>query len=126
MNETQILIRKFKLNKYDFMGYHLNKNQATYHHIVKKENGGEKSIENGAVLMPVSHEYLHLLEYKDEEKYIMINNIFKIMHIRGYISKEDYVLIGWILSYFEEEHRRERRSNGKILIKNEFLRRNFK
>lgn len=126
MNATHLLIRQFKLVRFDFMGYHLNKNDATYHHIIKKEHGGDKSLENGAVLMPYNHEYLHLIEYIDLEKYEIINNMFKIMHAKGRIDEEDYILIGKILSCFEQEHKGERRAKGKILIKDEFLRRKFK
>jgi hypothetical protein len=48
------------------------------------------------------------------------------MHAKGRIDEEDYILIGKILSSFEQEHEGERRAKGKLLIKNEFLRRNFK
>jgi len=125
-NKTRLLIRQFKLVRYDFMGYHLNKNNATFHHIDKKENGGETIVENGAVLMPCSHEYLHLLEVKDIEKYKIINNMFRIMHRRGYIDEYDWQLIGILLSDFEEKHAGEKRASGKILIKSEFLKRDFK
>ena len=126
MDKTRYLIRQFKLINYDFMGYHLNKSDATFHHIVKREEGGDRSIQNGAVLMPYSHEYLHLIEYIDKEKYEIINNMFKFFHARGNIDEYDYMLIGKLLSDFEEKHGEEKRATGKKLIKDEFLRRNFK
>ena len=125
MDKTKILIKRFKLVKYDFMGYHLNKDDATYHHIIKKSDGGRRVLQNGAVLISISHEYLHLIEYIDFEKYEIINNMFKIFHRKGNIDEFDYILISKILSEFEEEHINDKRAKGKKLIKDEFLRRDF-
>ena len=71
---TREMIYLYNLKDLCFMGYTLDKD-ATYHHIVKRCDGGEETIENGAVLNPYAHEYLHIIEYKDIETYIAINKI---------------------------------------------------
>lgn len=45
----------------------------TYHHIIKKENDGPRTVENGALLERKCHEWLHYFEIIDPEMYILIN-----------------------------------------------------
>lgn len=50
------------------------KYKLTYHHIEKKEFGGQATIENGANLIDRAHEWLHnAIEYKDPELFMLIN-----------------------------------------------------
>ena len=51
------------------------KTQISYHHLVKRAEGGKKTIHNGALLMPVAHELLHIIECKEIKIYEMINNL---------------------------------------------------
>ncbi|MDD2208723.1 MAG: HNH endonuclease [Bacilli bacterium] len=44
-----------------------------YHHIIKKEDDGPKTIENGALLERKCHEWLHYFEIIDPEMYHLIN-----------------------------------------------------
>ena len=60
----------------DWMNYRLVRKDLTFHHILKREDGGKPIIPNGALLMPVAHQYLHLIEYKDIETY---NAIYKLL-----------------------------------------------
>ena len=60
----------------DWLNYKLVRKDLTFHHIRKREDGGKATIDNGALLMPVGHQYLHLIEYKDIETYIA-NEIMK-------------------------------------------------
>lgn len=48
-------------------------NRMTYHHIVKKSNGGEKSFHNGAPLLKSNHEFLNKIEVFDIGLYYEIN-----------------------------------------------------
>ena len=118
---TKEMIKIYNLDKLCFMGYTLDKT-ASFHHIVKKENGGKEIIENGAVLNKTAHEYLHIIEYKDIGTYIAINKILKIINEqRDKPTTEQLEIISKILSMFEEEHKEEKTSKGKRLIKHQYL-----
>ena len=70
---------------------------------LKKCNGGKKTIENGAILMPIAHQYLHLIECLDIETYIALNNLFKIVNNQGYEpTREQRELIEYLLKEFEK------------------------
>lgn len=46
----------------------------TYHHIEKEENGGETSLENGALVSDIGQSWLHnYIEQKDIELFDLIN-----------------------------------------------------
>jgi hypothetical protein len=72
MNNTKLKMLKIyniEETKLDFMGYKIDRNQTgdlevEFHHIEKKENGGEKRIRNGALLTTRAHSYLHSIESK--------------------------------------------------------------
>ena len=59
------------------------KNYITLHHILKRELGGKTSIENGALLSRLMHEYLHFIEnwyygeYDYINEYLIIRNSCK-------------------------------------------------
>lgn len=72
------MIRIYKPENKDWMGYKLNKkNPYTYHHIFKKVYGDFKTIDNGAILTVEAHELLHYLEQKDFESYRELNRLFR-------------------------------------------------
>lgn len=115
------MIKIYNLDKLCFMGYTLDKT-ASFHHIVKKENGGKEVIENGAVLNKTAHEYLHIIEYKDIGTYIAINKILKIINEqRDRPTIEQYQIISKLLGMFEEEHKQDKTSKNKTLIKHKYL-----
>lgn len=108
----------------DWMNYKLIKNDMTAHHIIKKEHGGKLEISNIALLRSVSHSYLHLIEYKDIQTYNAINKIFKYVNQQGYEpTKEQREIIEYLLQQFEEEHKFDKSSKGKPLIKYKYLER---
>ncbi|MBR6682994.1 MAG: hypothetical protein IKL38_01505, partial [Firmicutes bacterium] len=108
----------------DWMNYKLIKSDVTFHHIIKRENGGRRDIENGALLMPVAHQYLHLIEYKDIETYNAINRIFKyINQQKQEPTSEQREIIEYLLKQFEETHKWDKGSKGKLLIKHKYLER---
>jgi hypothetical protein len=79
---------------------------------------------NGALLMPQSHEYLHIIEYRDIKTYNAINKIFKIINTQ--LHEPDLGqrnIIEYLLLEFEEKHKEDLNSKGKILIKDKYLRR---
>lgn len=38
----------------DWLNYKLIKDNATFHHIIKRESGGKRCVDNGCILMPVA------------------------------------------------------------------------
>ena len=70
---TKEMLKIYKpYSNLDWMNYRLVKKDLTFHHIKKREDGGEQIIENGALLMPIAHQYLHIIEYKDINKNLSI------------------------------------------------------
>ena len=75
---TRLMINEWKMKEMDWLGYEVQRNnQYQFHHIVKREHGGKLEISNGAILGELSHQYLHIVECKDLEMYIYLNNILK-------------------------------------------------
>ncbi|MBR4260682.1 MAG: HNH endonuclease [Clostridia bacterium] len=112
------------ISNLDWMNYKLIKSDVTFHHIIKREDGGRRDIENGALLMPVAHQYLHLIEYKDIETYNAINRIFKyINQQKQEPTSEQREIIEYLLKQFEETHKWDKGSKGKLLIKHKYLER---
>ena len=55
-------------------GYSCQKEQLTFHHLLKKEYGGKATPDNGTNLLPKIHEWLHnAIEYNDRELFELIN-----------------------------------------------------
>jgi hypothetical protein len=108
----------------DWMNYRLVKEEVTFHHIKKKSDGGKKEINNGALIMPVGHQYLHLIEYLDIDTYLELNSIFKIVNMQG---KEPTLMqrgvIEDLLLSFEDIHRWDKNMNGELIIKRKYLKR---
>lgn len=108
----------------DWLNYKLVKDKVTYHHIIKRESNGKRTIENGALLMPISHQYLHLIENKDIDTYIGINKIFEYINQQQYEpTQEQREILEYMLKQFEYQHRFDKGSKGKILIKHKYLER---
>lgn len=119
---TKEMLRIYEpVSKLDWMNYKLVKSKLTYHHIIKREHRGLMTIENGALLMPKSHEYLHIIEYKDRDLYKGINDIFMMVNDQGYEPDlNQRQTIEYLLQYFEYNHKHDRNSKNKILIKPEY------
>jgi hypothetical protein len=122
---TREMLHIYKpISNLDWMNYKLVKNQVTFHHIEKREDGGKKIIENGALLMPISHQYLHLIEFKDIKTYHAINKLFKIINNQmTEPNQEQREIIEYLLQEFEVQHRNDKNSKGKSLIKHKYKQR---
>ena len=117
---TREMLKIYKpLSNMDWMNYRIvNKQDLTFHHIQKREDNGRETIENGALILKHSHQYLHLIEYKDLKTYDAINKIFKyINQQRHEPTQEQREIIEFMLREFESIHRWDKNSKGKILIK---------
>lgn len=122
---TREMLKIYKpLSNMDWMNYKLVKRDLTFHHLVKREHGGQQIIENGALLMPIAHQYLHIIEYKDIETYNAINKIFKYVNEQQYEPTQDQrEIIEYLLRQFEEQHKADTNSKGKTLIRREYKKR---
>lgn len=108
----------------DWLNYRLVKKDLTYHHILKKSDGGKETIDNGALLMPISHQYLHLIECKDIETYNAINKLFSYINMQKHEPTiQQRVYIDYLLSEFERVHKWDKGSKGKLIIKRKYLER---
>ena len=114
------------ISNLDWMNYKLVKKDITFHHIVKAENQGKRTIDNGALIMPVGHQYLHLIECKDIETYIAINKIFKYVNQQMCEpTREQREIIEYLLQEFEKVHRWDKGNKGKLLIQRKYLERSL-
>lgn len=123
---TKLIVNEYHMKRIDWLGYEVNKRtDFSFHHIIKKENGGKETRENGAILSyNTSHPYLHLIESKDFDIYCYLNYILKEINVQGYIPTTSQLLkINMALNSFEREHCSDRTKKGKILIKREFIER---
>ena len=108
----------------DWMNYKLIKKDVTFHHIKKKCDGGRLEVNNGCLLMPNSHAYLHLIEFLDIDTYLALNEIFKEVNIQGYEPQRDQrSIIESLLLDFESIHIWDKGNKGKLLIKHKYLER---
>ena len=124
---TITMVNIYGMKKVDWLGYELQKDDMfTYHHnITKKENGGNESIRNGAVLCgKTSHPYIHLIEYLDFDIYMYLTKLLtEVNNQRTMPTDKQFILMHNALKYFESEHKYDRSKKGKILIKEEYKKR---
>ena len=133
---TKQMVNDFKLKKlgYDMMGYPFQRpNQLSFHHLIVphrncKEMGlGEGYLYwNGAILrQDTSHNYLHLIENKDYDRFLYITSELIDINIQRAILYKNIRRIHECLCGFEKEHCSDRNKNG-YLIKDEYTRRLIK
>lgn len=111
----------------DWMNYEIVRlTDLTFHHIVKMEDGGKYIMSNGGLLLPNSHQYLHLIECKEYKTYNALNNMFTIVNKqRKEPTREQREVIEYLLTGFEERHEFDKNSKHKLIIKPEYLKRGF-
>lgn len=86
----RIMIDIFQPEGIDWMNFALSKNNPyTFHHIVEKSKGGDKSIDNGAILTRKAHSFLHMLENVCPDAYHDLQNVFvKINETKQPVTQE--------------------------------------
>lgn len=127
---NELMITKYCIRElgYDFMGYpqYDKKDVLTFHHLViPKREKGKRTIENGAILYRMPHNYLHLIEHYDLELFFAISSEMLDMNIKGYLDMTNIIQINKLLGYFEEEFK-NKYIHGKPIIKEEYTRRLIK
>lgn len=127
MKIKQEMLKIYKpVSHLDWMNYKLVKTEVTYHHIQKACDSGKTTIENGALLMPIAHQYLHLIENMEIETYVRLNEMFRQINAqRSEPTPEQRAMIEYILEVFEDVHRWDKGNKGKILIQKKYLKRGW-
>ena len=131
---TREMIKEYRLMKlgYDFMGYEIkNKQDLSFHHLIvprrdcKSLGLGEGCLKwNGSILnQDTSHDYLHLIEAKDLDMFMAITSEMIDQNVKGYLDIENLRRIRDILECFEREQSSDRGKKGKLLIKDDYVRR---
>ena len=129
---TKLMIKDFRIMKlgYDFMGYQVKRKESlSYHHlIVPRRLCGQKGLGegylvwNGAILVQSSsHDYLHVVESRDYDRFLAITSEMIDENIKGYLDIDNLRRIADILRSFEKEYCSARTKKGKILIREEFI-----
>ena len=130
---TKEMIKEYKLMKlgYDFMGYEIkNKQDLSFHHLIvprincKALGLGEVYLKwNGSILnQNTSHDYLHLIEAKDLDMFMAITSEMIDENAKGYLDIKNLQRISDVLSCFEREHCSDRGKKGRLLIKEDYIR----
>ena len=75
----------------DWMNYKIVRpRDLTFHHIKEKRNGGKRTLENGAILIRRSHDYLHYLDRCYHKYYKDLNELFHQLNMTMQPPTEDY------------------------------------
>lgn len=122
---TRIMWDECHLKKLDFMGYRVNRTNASFHHLVIPNSlGGPRCFWNGAILNgKTSHPYLHIIEKKDPEIFFLITSEMIDQNVKRTIDVDNLLVIDELLSIFEREHCGDTYQNGSSLISEEYTKR---
>ena len=120
---TREMIEEFNLEElgYDFMGYFpQNKDIYTFHHLKPKRYGGKLEWENGAILFSTPHQYIHIIEYYEQNLFEFITEEMKLMKLKGYVDIANLKRINIALEEFESIYDNFYNKKNKKLIKDEY------
>lgn len=77
----------------DWMDYKIVRvNDLTFHHIKEARHGGKRVLENGAILIRRSHDYLNYLDRYYHKYYKDLNGLFKELNMTMAPPTEDYYI----------------------------------
>ena len=109
------MIDEYNLKKlgYDFMGFRFKRvNELSFHHLLiphrdcKKVEADGYVKWNGAILVQdTSHEYLHLIERYDRDRFEYITERMRIMNVNGELDPYNLERIEHALRVFETQYR---------------------
>lgn len=75
----------------DWMDYKIVRtSDLTFHHIKEARNGGKRVLENGAILVKASHQYLNYLDRYYHKHYNDLNYLFKQLNMTMQPPTQDY------------------------------------
>lgn len=130
---TRLMIKEFNLKKlgFDMMGYTFKStNELSFHHLIiprRLSNHLEAkgyTRDNGAILkQSSSHEYLHLIELYDRDRFLEITKYLVEENLLGKVDMECLRKIRDVLISFEMEYKDIKNNSGNKIIKKEFANR---
>ena len=128
MNAKEMIKFYYPYSGLDWLNYQIkdmeNFTDITYHHIIPRREHSKKDMQNGALLVAVSHQYLHLIEQMEIDTFDDLNKILKDINTQ---KREPYQYqredIEGILQDFEGRHKWEKNKEGVLLIKKKYLKR---
>ncbi len=135
---TKEMICYYKLKKlgFDFMGYYITKNKCelSFHHFLipkfecKMNDLGEGYyIWNGVILrQKTAHEYIHIIERYDLDRFDSITSELLDQKIKGYIDLDNIIRINDILDSFEREYINKTTNEGHYIIQERYFNRTLK
>ena len=136
VTKEMIKIYNLKKLKYDFMGYEFkNSKELSFHHLIipKKDCkdlgfGSGYLFWNGAILVQkTSHDYLHIVERIDRDRFNYITSQMIIENVNNQIMYDCLKKISDCLDGFEREYSGlHTQKNKNLLIKEEYTRRLIK
>ena len=118
--------------KYDFMGYEFDSiDDLSFHHLLISSqlspllNFDRGYFECNRVMLSkyTSHEYLHIVELYDLDRFYAITSEMLDEKIKGYVSLENLVAIDDILNGFERDFASQTFPNGHKVIKDSYTKR---
>ena len=134
---TKLMIDEYNLKKlgYDFMGFTFKRtSELSFHHlIIPHKDCKNLQIEcdgyvrwNGAILVQdTSHEYLHVIEHYDRDRFDFITDRMIEMNANGELDNQRLKQIGMVLTGFENDFKSYRTNKGRRLIKIQYHNRLF-
>lgn len=130
------MIDEYNLKKlgYDFMGFRFRRvNELSFHHLIIPHRDcdnveAEGYVQwNGAILVQdTSHEYLHLIEKYDRDRFEYITERMRIMNVNGELDPYNLERIEQALRVFEIQYRNLKNKKGKKLIKDTYYNRIYR
>ena len=92
-------------------------NPLTFHHVEKACEKGKRNLKNGALLTNTAHEYLHIIENLDYDRYVVINKLFTLINLSGEKPSEEIRnTINDLLNEFYENHKYDKNRKGKKIL----------
>lgn len=135
---TNLMIKEYNIKKlgYDFMGFRFKRvNELSFHHMIiphrdckslKVEEDGYIKW-NGAILVQqTSHEYLHLIETYERERFNEITQIMIQINRSGQIDQDSLLNIEYLLRGFESQYKGLKSKKGHKLIKDSYYNRVYR
>ena len=128
MDAKEMIKYYYPYSGLDWLNYQIQDmekfSDITYHHIIAKRLHSKKDMKNGALLVNVSHQYLHLIEKIEIATFEDLNKILKDINTQ---KREPYQWqredIEGIFQGFEDRHRWDKNKEGEVLIKKKYLKR---
>lgn len=121
--ETRKLIEYYGIDDgLDWLNFPIVKpRDLQFHHIQKKADGGTMDLNNGAILTPDAHRFLHTIERYDYEIYTAIKKMFELyVAQRMAPTVEQRMMMQAILNEFYKRHENTKTKKGKPIIKDRY------